>query len=348
MSIDKHRFHRLAIPALAALTLAAAPAAADVLLPYGGGGLTAGTPGFKYVIVPTGTAVPGVESPLFDDSGWPDGIAPFGGLGGEPASICPDIFGWVQTPWDQRDSDIFVRFHVDLCAGVHSLRLGVSIDNDVALWVNGYPVPPVSGCESTSSDGLCVTENCAFFDKVTFDIPDAYVHAGDNLFVIQARDRGIVSYLDVQVTGDTSSAVCEPPPPDNEPPACEGAFADPGDLWPPNHKWHSIAIGGVSDPDGDEVAVTVTSIFQDEPVDAKGNGDGKTCPDGDGVGTGTAWVRAERAGGADGRVYHIGFEATDGEGATCQGTVGVCVPHDQGGGSQCIDQGALYDSTVCP
>lgn len=346
MSIDKHRFHRLAIPALAALTLAAAPAAADVLLPYGGGFL-AGVSGFKYTIGPLGSEIPGFEAPAYDDSGWADGISPFGGSGGDDG-ICPALWPTVRTPWSPNNSDLFVRFHLDLCPGVSNVVVGVSIDNDLALFVNGFEVEPVGGCPAPSPDGLCQTENCAVLDKLTFQVPDGLLVPGDNVFAIHARDRHVVAYLDIQVSADTSSAVCEPPPPDNEPPACEGAFADPGDLWPPNHKWHSIAIGGVSDPDGDEVAVTVTSIFQDEPVDAKGNGDGKTCPDGDGVGTGTAWVRAERAGGADGRVYHIGFEATDGEGATCQGTVGVCVPHDQGGGSQCIDQGALYDSTVCP
>ena len=119
-------------------------------------------------------------------------------------------------------------------------------------------------------------------------------------------------------------------------------------LSPFDHPADDAGIGGVTDADGDPVAVTIDSIFQDEPVDAHGNGDGNTCPDGQGVGTGSASVRAERAGGGDGRVYHIGFTATDASGETCQGTVAVCVPHDQGNGNECIDQGGLFDSTVCP
>jgi len=58
-----------------------------------------------------------------------------------------------------------------------------------------------------------------------------------------------------------------------------------------------------------------------------------------------AYVRAERAGGGNGRVYTIYFTATDGRGASCQGSVKVSVPHDQS--SDAVDDGPRYDSTVC-
>ena len=118
-------------------------------------------------------------------------------------------------------------------------------------------------------------------------------------------------------------------------------------LWPPNHRMEPVSILGVTDPDNDSVTVTVTSIYQDEPVDDIA--DGHTGPDGDGVGTSTAVVRAERSGSprnpGNGRVYHIGFTATDGD-LSCSGTVTVGVPHDQGGQSIPVDDGPLYDSTV--
>jgi hypothetical protein len=94
----------------------------------------------------------------------------------------------------------------------------------------------------------------------------------------------------------------------------------------------------VTDPDGDPVTIQITGITQDEPL--SGN-----TPDATGLGSATAQVRAERAGGADGRVYHLTFTATDSQGASCAGTVTVCVPHDQGGGRTCGDGGALYSST---
>lgn len=134
--------------------------------------------------------------------------------------------------------------------------------------------------------------------------------------------------------------------PTNEPPVCTQAYPNVATLWPPNHQFVPINVMGVTDPDGDPVSVTVTSIFQDEPVDTFG--DGRFTPDGMGVGTATASVRAERAGTVyvpgNGRVYHIGFSAADGQGGTCSGTVLVSVPHNEY--RPAIDGGGLYDSTI--
>ena len=117
-------------------------------------------------------------------------------------------------------------------------------------------------------------------------------------------------------------------------------------IWPPNHKFVAVNVLGITDPDGDPVTVIIDSIFQDEPVDSYG--DGKFVPDGQGVGTDTAEVRAERSGTkkvpGDGRVYHIGFTADDGQGGSCSGEVMVGVPHNQN--TAPVDGGALYDSTV--
>jgi len=143
--------------------------------------------------------------------------------------------------------------------------------------------------------------------------------------------------------GDGIGDVC-----DNQAPVCSAATASPDQLWPPNHKFNAISVVGVTDPDGDAVTINIDSIFQDEPTDTFG--DGKFSPDGQGVGTAIAAVRAERSGTkkvpGDGRVYHIGFTADDGNDAQCSGNVTVCVPHDQGKQSDCIDGGPLYDSTI--
>jgi Putative metal-binding motif/Prenyltransferase and squalene oxidase repeat len=132
----------------------------------------------------------------------------------------------------------------------------------------------------------------------------------------------------------------------NTPPDCAGATPEHDDLWPPNHRFVDVVIGGVTDPDGDPVTTTIVSVFQDEPTD--GSGDGSTCPDAQGTGTSTAQVRSERSGNEDGRVYHIRFQSEDGRGASCTGVVTVCVPHDQGHGDDtCVDQGPVFDSAVC-
>lgn len=133
----------------------------------------------------------------------------------------------------------------------------------------------------------------------------------------------------------------------NKPADCSEAIPSVQTIWPPNHQFVDVQILGVTDDDGDAVTITIDSIRQDEPTDTYGTGE--FTPDGDGVGTSTAKVRAERAGTpkvpGDGRVYHIGFTADDGKGGSCTGEVTVSVPHDQRGTSA-VDGGPLYDSTT--
>lgn len=130
-------------------------------------------------------------------------------------------------------------------------------------------------------------------------------------------------------------------------PVCTAARTGLGSLWPPNHKLVSGQVAGVTDPDGDPVSLVITGITQDEPVDANGKGDGNTSPDAT-IGTGGAFaVRAERAGGGDGRVYRIAFTASDGLGGRCSGTLRAGVPHDRGNGDAAVDSAPpSYDSTL--
>ncbi len=131
-------------------------------------------------------------------------------------------------------------------------------------------------------------------------------------------------------------------------PDCSAAYPSEDLLWPPNHRLVAIDVMGITDPDGDPITINIEGIHQDEPTDTRG--DGHFAPDGFGVGTATAEVRAERAGSkkipGDGRVYHINYSATDPFGAACFGAVAVGVPHDRGKGSVPVDGGPLYDSTT--
>jgi len=124
------------------------------------------------------------------------------------------------------------------------------------------------------------------------------------------------------------------------PPACDLAQAIPASLWPPNHKMLAVAITGVSDPDNQQVTLTVTAVTQDEPVN--GLGDGDTSPDAVLQGS-SVLIRSERSGLGNGRVYRINFMASDGSGDSCTGSVAVCVPHDRATDS-CIDDGQVYNS----
>jgi hypothetical protein len=136
----------------------------------------------------------------------------------------------------------------------------------------------------------------------------------------------------------------------NNPPDCSRATAKAPVLWPPSHKLEAVEIEGVTDPDGDPIAITAYAITQDEALDA--NGDGETCADGD-ITDGQASVRSERTGDPEnpgnGRVYVISFTAVDSRGGKCNGQVTVCVPHDMGMGDTCVDDGQIYDSLGdCP
>lgn len=128
----------------------------------------------------------------------------------------------------------------------------------------------------------------------------------------------------------------------DDPPNCSLAQASTPLLWPPNHKLLAVGIVGVTDPDNDQVAITVTGVTQDEPVN--GLGDGDTSPDAVLQGV-QVLVRAERAGAGNGRVYHVSFTASDGLsiGGECSGSVTVCVPHDRKS-STCGDGGPLFNS----
>jgi subtilisin family serine protease len=128
----------------------------------------------------------------------------------------------------------------------------------------------------------------------------------------------------------------------NQGPSCASALASPGELRPSNHKFQDVVVVGVTDPEGDAIEVVITEIFQDEPLE--GRGDGNSEPDAGGLETAVATLRSERSGRGDGRVYHVSFEAFDEGGQSCEATVSVCVPQGRGQGSECVDQGPLFDS----
>lgn len=146
--------------------------------------------------------------------------------------------------------------------------------------------------------------------------------------------------------GDGCSAQCKVELPTNEAPDCSAAQPNPSMLWPPNHKMTTVSVTGITDPDLDPLAITVTGVTQDEPV--KGKGSGNTSPDAVVHPDGTVDLRAERTGAAphNGRVYELSVTATDPDGLFCERKVQVCVPHDQSDPHECVDDGQNYDSTV--
>lgn len=179
---------------------------------------------------------------------------------------------------------------------------------------------------------------------------------GATAWHINADEPDILDY-DTSFKSDAQIALYEPGPyrsSDHDPvivgldlnasPVCDAAVASPDRLFPPNRRFVPISVDGVTDAEDDAVTIAIDSIFSDEAVDAAGSGN--TAPDGRGVGTDSAEVRAERVGSGNGRVYRIGFTATDAFGGSCTGEVTVGVPVGRRG--EAIDDGPVFDATVTP
>lgn len=116
---------------------------------------------------------------------------------------------------------------------------------------------------------------------------------------------------------------------DTTPPAVEEHMVA---LWPPNHRMERIEPEQcVTAIDACDPSVDVRFLWvsSDEPTDAEG--DGHHMPDMSIDACGAVHVRAERQGGGDGRVYRIGWRASDDSGNATLGVCTVEVPHDQRG-----------------
>jgi uncharacterized repeat protein (TIGR01451 family) len=129
----------------------------------------------------------------------------------------------------------------------------------------------------------------------------------------------------------------------NHNPVCSALKASPHRLWPPNHQFIKVTVGGATDIDNDVLTTTITGVTQDEPL--VGLGSGPFAPD-------AAWVtghsnqvslRSERDGTGDGRVYRIATTVTDGKGGSCTGVARVVVRHDQSG-ARAVDSGLIVNS----
>jgi hypothetical protein len=126
----------------------------------------------------------------------------------------------------------------------------------------------------------------------------------------------------------------------NDPPVLANPRASIASLWPPNHSMVKVSILGIVDVNGNST-VTITGVKQDEVTN--GIGDGDTAIDAIINADGTVLLRAERSGKGNGRVYHLHFTASDGEGGV-SGVVMVCVPRSKAS-DIAIDGGELFDST---
>lgn len=99
-------------------------------------------------------------------------------------------------------------------------------------------------------------------------------------------------------------------------------------LWPPNHKMVEVVVNYTVTDNCDTDPTVTLSVVSSEAEDAKGSG--KTKPDWAVVDANTVKLRAERAGGGEGRIYTITITATDKSGNSASQDVIVTVPRSRG------------------
>jgi hypothetical protein len=126
---------------------------------------------------------------------------------------------------------------------------------------------------------------------------------------------------------------------------------DPLVLRRPDHRMrevHLADLASAEDPEDGALDLStnarITSVTSDEPADARGGGDGCTCADVVIVSADDVWLRAERAGDGNGRVYTIHFVVTDSGGNEVEASAQVVVPHDAY--TDAVDDGPEAGTTV--
>lgn len=191
--------------------------------------------------------------------------------------------------------------------------------------------PPSIVCPSD------VTVTCAPDDgaSVTFEV-SATDGAGDPLVVTSDPASGSVFPLGETVvtssatdrTGATVSCSFTVTVVEATPPELEDVVAEPSVLWPPNHRMIEIDLEYVLGETCGEVVCEVVEVTSNEPID--GLGDGSTEPDWMVTDGGTLYVRAERSGTGDGRIYTVHVRCVDELGEETLDTVTIRVPHDRG------------------
>lgn len=116
-------------------------------------------------------------------------------------------------------------------------------------------------------------------------------------------------------------------PVDTTPPDIQNLTVSSDTLSPPsNHKFVPVTVSATVTDICDAAPICrIVSVNSNEPINNRG--DGHTMPDWEITGDVTANLRAERAGGGDGRIYTVTFQCTDASNNSASETVEVTVLH---------------------
>ena len=174
--------------------------------------------------------------------------------------------------------------------------------------------------EATSSAGADVTYVATASDIVSGNLVAQCTPPSGSTFALGTTT---VSCSASDAAGNTANGSFDVTVVDSMPPVIVSVTANPGVLWPPNHKMVSVTLTVVAVDAVDPSPVSrIISVSSNQPT--QGTGDGDTPNDWVITGPLTVDLRAERSSGVD-RVYTITVETTDASGNSSTATETVVV-----------------------
>ena len=146
----------------------------------------------------------------FTTTNWLTANGPFGtgDLNGTVCAINSDVNFVPNQQWPL-GTDLLLLKTFTLTGVTTPLTVTAAIDNDIKIFVNGHALTTFQAISSAStgtyafdaSTGFVTHEDCANKGSLLFTIPNAFLNSGSpNTIAVRARDRGIVNYVDLQVT----------------------------------------------------------------------------------------------------------------------------------------------------
>lgn len=264
----------------------------------------------------------GTTEDLSTIQGWVNGLSASGGADC-PEEVLGAISSGISTlnAHPDRGKDLIVVTDASAQPGDVSGIIAAADLDDVRVSVLlsgdcGEPTP------AASSTGLETLNHSYFLSSqiVLKQIADA---TGGKYYYIPGGTQE-----DYEMALDEIFESIESPSGDTTPPSIS-LSTDTAVLWPPDHKMREIQVDIVVEDDTDpEPSVELVSVISTEPLD--GQGDGNTTDDILIDETGTIYVRAERSGSGNDRIYTITYKATDASDNVGYGSLDILVPHDQG------------------
>jgi hypothetical protein len=205
---------------------------------------------------------------------------------------------------------------------------------EVPVTVNVFDNTPPT---ITAPPPLALNADAAFCGAVVPDVTLGTATASDNCAAGATIDRTgvpagnvfpvgttVVTYTATDAVGKTAAATQTVSITDATAPVIGGAAPSPSRLLPPNHKMVDVVVAYTA---ADNCGAVTTSLSVSSNEVPNGSGDGNTSLDWQVVDNHHVRLRAERAGGGNGRIYTITIHATDTHGNTSSQSVIVLVPH---------------------